>query len=431
MGASQATGIIPRHLAARVERALRSSRIVNIVGPRQSGKTTLVRELIQAARYITLDDDATRAALELDAYGQMRAFAEEAKSSSLPIVVDEIQRVPAISLALKRLVDADRRPGQYVLTGSSDVFTSGKAYDSLAGRVTTLILRPLSAPEIMGAGSCGLLDAVTAAPRDCFRDLPVPRSFRRAELIDLLARGGFPEIRRLDEPERTARYVSYLDSIVERDVAPVARVRKPDLLRRLIDQLASRTAEELNIASLCGVIGARKETVNDYIDVLSRLGIVHRLGAWAFSGAKREVKSPKLHFMDLGCATAIRGEDAHSFGPGADPTPLGHLLESFVFTELEKSLPFLLKRWRLYHWRQANREIDVLAEAPGKLLALFETKASTAISARDFRHIDWFFLEGPGRGHRGSGFVVYMGQELLSFGPGRIGLPLSILWSFA
>jgi hypothetical protein len=422
--------IIPRHLAARVERALGSSRVVNVVGPRQSGKTTLVKDLIETARYVTLDDDGIRAALEADAYGQLQLLSEEARDTGRPIVLDEVQRVPEITFALKRIVDADRRPGQFVLTGSSDIFTSGKAYDSLAGRVMTLTLRPLSAAEIAQAAPCRLLDVVAEHPRDCRGALPKPRPFARERVIDLIVRGGFPEIRALDEPDRMDRYSSYLDSIVERDVAPVAEVRKPDTLRRLIDQMASRTAEELNVAALCKALGARKETVNDYIDILSRLGVVHRLGAWTSSGAKREIKAAKLHLLDTGCATALRGEDTASFGLGADPAALGPLLETFVFVELEKSLPHLTKRWRLYHWRLNPREIDVVAEAPGKLLALFETKAAMTVGAQDFRHIDWFMAEGPGRSYRGAGFVFYLGDQLLSFGPGKVALPLSLLWSF-
>jgi predicted AAA+ superfamily ATPase len=227
-----------------------------------------------------------------------------------------------------------------------------------------------------------------------------------------------------------ARYESYIGSIVERDVAPVAKVRRPDTLRRLINQLAHRTAEELNVTTLCSVLGARKETVTNYLDVLSRLGIVHRLGAWTASGARKEVRSPKLHFMDTGCATALRGEDATSFGFGADPVAFGHILESFVFCELEKALPFLKRRWELYHWRFAPREIDIIAQAPGRTLALFEMKASTTVGADDFKHLDWFFTKGPGKSYTGSAFVVYLGDQILSFGPGRVALPLSVFWSF-
>jgi predicted AAA+ superfamily ATPase len=422
--------IIPRHLTARVVSALRTTRVINIVGPRQTGKTTLVRDMVEAARFLDLDDESLLGSLALDPYGQLSTLLAETQTSGLPIVIDEVQRLPQITLALKRIVDRDRRPGQFVLTGSSDIFTTPKALDTLAGRVSTLTLRPLSAAEIMRSGPCRLLDTLDDDPAALAGRLPTPARFQRSDAIDLIVRGGFPEIRPLEDRDRMARYESYVGSIVERDIAPVAEVRRPDTLRRLINQLAHRTAEELNVTSLCSTLGARKETVTTYLDVLSRLGIVHRLGAWTASGARKEVRSPKLHFMDTGCATALRGEDATSFGLGADPVALGHVLESFVFCELEKSLPFLKRRWELYHWRYAPREIDIIAQAPGRTLALFEMKASTTVGADDFRHLDWFFTEGPGKSYKGSAFVVYLGDQVLSFGPGRVALPLSVFWSF-
>jgi uncharacterized protein len=422
--------LIPRHLASLIERALAASRVVNIVGPRQAGKTTLARELISPARYVTLDDDGIRTALETDPYGQLQLLVSEVRKSKRPIVLDEVQRLPEITFALKRIVDGNRRPGQFVLTGSSDIFLTGRAYDSLAGRVMTLTLRPLSAAEIARHGPCRLLDIVADHPKDFLQALPNAARFTRTEVIDLIVRGGFPEIRNLDDQDRSHRYISYLDSIVERDVAPVAEVRKPDALRRLIDQLAVRTAEELSVTALCDAVTARKETVTNYIDILSRLGIVHRLGSWTSSGGKREIKAPKLHFLDTGCATALRAEDSSSFGLGGDPAALGHLLESFVFIELEKSLSLLARRWRLYHWRQDTREIDIVAEGPGRLLVLFEIKAAATVRTEDFDHINWFLSEGPGKSYRGAGFVVYLGADLLSFGVGRIALPLSMFWSF-
>jgi hypothetical protein len=172
------------------------------------------------------------------------------------------------------------------------------------------------------------------------------------------------------------------------------------------------------------------ETVNDYIDALTRLGIVLRLGAWSSARAKREIKAPKLHFMVTGLAAAVRGEDSGSFGIGADPEALGALFETFMFTELEKSLPFLSKRWSLWHWRADRREIDVLAEAPGKILALFDMKASSSVDTADFRHMEWFLSEGPGRSCRGVAIVIYLGEHLLSFGSDRMAVPASLLWSF-
>jgi predicted AAA+ superfamily ATPase len=422
--------LIPRHLTEKIGTTLKTTRVINIVGPRQTGKTTVVRDMVEAARFLDLDDESLLASLAVDPYGQLGTLSVETRETSLPIVIDEVQRLPQITLALKRIVDRDRRAGQFVLTGSSDIFTAPKALDTLAGRVTTLTLRPLSAAEIMRAAPCRLLDIVADESLLTAKHFPAPAPFQRSDAIDLLVRGGFPEIRPLEDRDRMARYDSYISSIVERDVAPVAEVRRPDTLRRMINQLAHRTAEELNVASLSNALGARKETVNTYLDVLSRLGIVHRLGAWTASGARKEVRSPKLHFMDSGCATALRGEDTNSFGLGADPVALGHVLESFVFCELEKSLPFLKRRWELYHWRYVPLEIDIGAQAPGRLLALFEMKASTTVAAEDFRHVDWFFKEGPGKAHKGAAFVIYLGDQVLSFGPSRLALPLSILWSF-
>ena len=144
----------------------------------------------------------------------------------------------------------------------------------------TLTLRPLSAAEIEEQAPCHLLHLVHQHLKDSIHELPKPLVFTRTNAIDLIVRGGFPEIRKLGEQDRVHRYMSYLDSIVERDVAPIAEVRKPDVLRRLIDQLAARTAEELSVAALCKSLAARKETVSVYIDILSKLGIVQRLGAW-------------------------------------------------------------------------------------------------------------------------------------------------------
>lgn len=101
-----------------------------------------------------------------------------------------------------------------------------------------------------------------------------------------------------------------------------------------------------------------------------------------------------------------------------------------MFCELEKSLPFLTRRWDLYHWRNAPREVDIVAEAPGRILALFEMKASMTVDWSDFRHLDWFLKEGPGEAYQGAGFVIYLGDQVLSFGPGRMALPLSLLWSY-
>jgi predicted AAA+ superfamily ATPase len=181
---------------------------------------------------------------------------------------------------------------------------------------------------------------------------------------------------------------------------------------------------------MCGTVGATWKTLKIWYDVLSRLGIVQLLPAWTSSRAKRAIKSPKIHMMDTGLLTAVRNETPLSFVPGADPNALGAILETFVFIELEKSLPLLEANWELYHWRLDGREVDIVAEAPGRRLALFEMKAAASVHKDDFKHMDWFLSE-PASAYTGTAFVVYLGDRLLSFGPGKIALPLSMFWSYA
>lgn len=124
------------------------------------------------------------------------------------------------------------------------------------------------------------------------------------------------------------------------------------------------------------------------------------------------------------------GENPSGFGPGADPTAPGHLLETSVFVEVEKSLPHLTSTWRLYHWRdQRGREIDVIAEAPDRRLALIEVKAAATVDAEDFEHIEWFMQDGPGTSYTTVGVVLYLGDEIVSFGENQLALSLSVLWS--
>ncbi len=222
----------------------------------------------------------------------------------------------------------------------------------------------------------------------------------------------------------------FLNSIIEKDVPALAEIRRTDALRRFINQLGARTANELNVNAMCDAVGTSWSTLNGWFDVLSRLGIVHRLPAWTASRAKREIKAPKIHLMDTGCATAIRNETADSFSPVADPTAFGAILETFVFGELEKSRPLLNASWQLYRWRIKGREVDIVAEAPGKRLALFEMKASATVDGSDFAQMERFFA-GPASAYTGTAFVVYMGDRILPFGPRKLALPLSIFWSYA
>lgn len=417
--------LLPRHLANDIIDALGHSRIVNVVGARQVGKTTLVREMLRQGRFISLDDETALAAVEDDPWGQLQHLVEEAKGE--PVIIDEAQRSRRLPLALKRIVDANRRKGQFVLTGSSNIFSAKHVTDSLAGRVLTLKLWPLTAAETMFRGPSRLLDWSISESPD-LSDVPAPEPCSRADCVGRILRGGYPDIRTLEHRHRQRAYRQYVDAMVERDVPDILRIRRSDALRRLIDQMAVRTSSELNVAELCRLVGIRRGTAEQFLDVLLRLSLIIRLGAWSSGEHRREVRSAKFHFADTGIAAALRNMQPNSFGPDGNPMALRGLLESFVLSELLRSQPHQGSSFRFRHWRdQRGREIDILAEC-GNRIAAIKVKASSSVDSQDFRHLRWFSEEGPGLGRTVTSIVIHLGDTKLKFGDRQFAVPIGCLW---
>jgi predicted AAA+ superfamily ATPase len=417
---------LSRHLVVELEEAIASARVVNLIGPRQVGKTTLVRDLFGHGRFITLDDAAVLSAIEADPEGQLASLMQDLGQA--PLIIDEAQRSKKLALAIKRVVDTDRRKGQFVLTGSSNIFTTTDVADSLAGRMRTLKLWPLSVAEIKSAPVSRLVDwSMQKDPR--LGQISDPEPLARSEYIDLILAGGFPETRTLPLRSRQRGYRDYIDAVVERDVADIMPVRKPDALRVLIDQMAARSAQEINTSELAKLTKLQRVTVDQYLDILMRLSMLTKLGAWTSGEGKREIKQPKYHFVDSGIACALRRFTDATFAIDNMPQTLGGLLESFVAGELRRALPMQEADYRLYHWRNAEqREIDILIDG-GNHLVNVEVKSSASVSSDDFKHLKWFAKDGPGRTKTCKGIVFYLGQKKLSFGDGNYALPVSALWS--
>lgn len=417
---------LPRHLIAEIQEALATSRIVNLIGPRQVGKTTLVRDLFKGGYFITLDDASTLQAVEADPAAHLANLSANLRDQ--PLIIDEAQRSKALALAIKQIVDINRRNGQFILTGSSNVFTSAAVADSLAGRMRTLKLWPLTMAEAGRRPVSRLLEwAIGKAINP--QHLAAPDTLTRTGYIELILAGGFPATRDLILRPRQRQYRDYVDAVVDRDVADVLRIRKTDQLRRLIDQMAARTAAEINVSELSNILGVKRETVDQYLDVLMRLSLIIKLGAWTSGESNREIKHAKFHFVDTGVVSALRRLTPATFEPGADPTALGGILESFVFNEILRAVELQHQDFRLYHWRNADkREIDILVDGGTHLVGI-EVKASATVAKSDFKHLDWFATDGPGRTRTVTAIVFYMGQSMLSFGGRRVALPISCLWS--
>lgn len=422
---------LSRHLSSELEEALVSARIVNLIGPRQVGKTTLVRDLFRSGRFITLDDTQVLEAMEMDAMAQLESLTHDLEN--VPLIIDEAQRSKRLSLVIKQIVDRNRRKGQFILTGSSNVFTTTEVSDSLVGRMLTLKLWPLSVSEVQQSPVVRLLDWASQKNPN-LTQLDVDRGITRKDYIDLILRGGFPEIRELAIRVRQRRHRDYINGIVERDVADLFQIRKTDVLRRLINQVAVRTASEMKSENISKDFGVKRTTIDNYIDVLISLSMVVKLGAWTPGESHREIKSAKYHFVDSGICCALRNLTEKNFNMGGNPKVLGGnpevlggILESFVFNEVYRILPMQEGEFRLYHWRHSDKgEIDILADG-GDCLIGMEVKAASTVNSGDFKHLKWF-ANGPGKNRMMTGIVFYLGQEKLTFGERTFALPVSSLW---
>lgn len=388
-----------------------------VQGARQAGKSTLVQLVArrhQEARVRTLDDPDLRRAAENDPKG----FVE----SSRLLVIDEVQRVPELLLAIKMAVDSNPLPGQFLLTGSSRVLSMRSVPDTLPGRMQTVELWPFSQGEIDRAPD----GFVTAAFRHGDQ-LRHDSSLTRRDYIARLVRGGFPEAVARPTPASTRRFLTdYLDTLLEREVTEIAEVARLPQLRQLVGALAARSGGLLVVDPIARDLQIAPATVRRYLGLLEEVFVVKRIPAWSRNLNTRTVATPKVVLVDSGVAAAVLAQEEESLLEPANPA-LGPLVEGFVVSELLRQLSWLEEPITLRHYRTRHQiEVDlVLEHARGQVVAI-EVKGGSSVkpeSLRGLRHL----ADRLGDQFR-AGIVLYAGQETLSFGSKLLAMPLSAVW---
>jgi len=410
--------LLPRHAYRRVEAALADTRVVVLNGARQTGKSTLARQIANGlpgstTRY--LDEAAVREAASTDP----TAFVHH---DGL-LIIDEVQRVPDLLLAIKHEVDViDTRPGRFLLTGSARLFALHQIPDLLPGRAETIELWPLSQGEIDREAD-GFVDAA-------FRQgsaLTVARSdLRRADYLARALQGGYPEaLRRADGGRRARFFESYIADLIARDVRQISQIERPADLRRLLNMLAASIASPAVPATFASRMQLPASTVKRYVDLLELLFIVRRIPAWSTNLTTRAVATPKLIAVDSGLAGHLAGLTLKRANHVA--APVGPLVENFVLGELARQLSWAEEPVRLYHYRDRDQyEVDaVLERASGEIVAI-EVKAAETVRAEDFKGIRR--LQRRIGNQLIAGFVLYAGGQPLSFGDRLRALPISALW---
>lgn len=402
-----------RLLTQRIETALSDTRVVLVAGPRQAGKTTLAQVIAGKDRpFHSLDNATTLAAARQDPTGFIRSVDK--------VVIDEVQRAPGLLLAIKESVDADPRPGRFLLTGSANLMTLPRVADSLAGRMEVARLLPLS--------QCELLDQPpTFLDRVFNGELPeVRHAIVANDLLESVLAGGYPEaVARKSFARRQDWYLNYMDAIVQRDVNELANLEHAQQVPRLIQALAHHSGELINYSKVSKMLGLSYATIQRYVGVLAQLFLVCTLPSWHSNRLKRLIKTPKLHFLDSGLLAAERNLSADKLRQ--DRNLLGSLLETFVFSELQKSANWHRDRFEFAHFRDKQKnEVDlVIRNRAGQMVGI-EVKASATVNGRDFSglrklaeaHAQEFVM----------GMVLHDHDRTVPFGEKLYAAPISALW---
>lgn len=407
--------LYPRRVTPRLKDALADTPVVLIHGPRQSGKTTLAREVCgpMGYAYIGFDDDVLRSAAQSDPMGFVADLPDK-------VVLDEVQRVPGLFTSLKAAVDRDRRPGRFILTGSANVLLVPKLADSLAGRMEILRLYPLAQVEL-AQGRSSFPDALFGA-----RFKSGLRSRLGRELADRIVAGGYPAALARSAPgRRAAWYRDYIDTLVQRDVRDLARIGALDALPRLMTLAAGQTARLLNVAELAAPFQISRPTIRDYVTLLERVFLLDELPSWHSNRLSRLVKTPKLHAGDTGLACALLGIDAAALA--TDRALMGQLLETFVYQELRRQAGWAGEPVAFHHFRDKDGgEVDIVLEHGGNQVAGIEVKAAATVTPADFKGLRK--LKDAARKRFAAGVILYDGEATASFGDGLFAVPIRALW---
>jgi len=407
--------LYPRWQMATINQLMLERRVLLLSGVRQCGKTTLAHQLeSEETEYRTLDDGTLREAAENDPQGFI-------KRNVKTLIIDEAQRVPPLLSAIKKAVDEDISPGQYLLTGSTNIRSLPTVSESLAGRIAKIRLRPLAQGEIE-----------RIAPS--FFDSAFNQSFSssntnydRDAILEIAFRGGFSEPMLLQDRGRKRWHTDYVNAILERDLKEIARIHRKDAMRELVHTLAAWSGKFMDLSAIGSGLSIRRSTIESYINALETLYLVERLYPWTKTDYARVGKQSRLFMVDSGLMTSLLSWNMDQVR--LDPDRSGKLIETFAFNEIIAQIDANDGRYELFHYRdREKREIDFLIEREDDALLGIEIKAGSAVTKGDFTHLRWF-QKNLAKKQLFIGIILYTGEHPASFGNNLWAVPFDFLWS--
>lgn len=412
--------IIPRAIEDRYNETVSSRRVTVVTGPRQAGKTTLIRSGLPLTGGLirSLDEQAVLEAALADP-------AEFVALGERPLVIDEVQRAgEPLVLAIKAAVDKDPTPGQFILTGSSNFLTVPTISESLAGRAGLVEVWPFTQGELANAVD-RFVDLLLDRPSSLAGLQPTPLD--RPQLLRRVCIGGYPEVQRLTVKQRDGWFRDYVSMTISRDIVELSGIRKVTELRELLRLIAARSGGELVMEHLIRDSTLQRQAVYDHRSWLETIHLVALLPAWSRNLTARAKRRPKVFLTDPGLTAWLLGKTPEALEDPADPST-GRLVETFVFNELRRQLTWSQTEAAIFHWQdRAGAEIDFVLEASDGRLAAVEVKTGRTPRPGWFRqlaHMRDFVGE-----RFTAGVVLYGGTEILPFGERLLAMPISSLWS--
>jgi predicted AAA+ superfamily ATPase len=376
--------MIKRELSSSIQNAFKQYPIISVTGPRQSGKTTLVKNLFPDIAYVNLESPDARAYANEDP----RSFLTEFPDS---VILDEVQRSPHLFSFIQTLSDERNRPSQFILTGSHNFLLMENITQSLAGRAAIFKLLPLSIHE-----------------------LETVKLLNKQSEVHIYT-GFYPRLYDQNIPAYEY-YQNYIQTYIERDVRQIKNITDLNTFQRFLKLCAARTGQILNLSSLANDCGVTHNTIKDWISILQTSYIVHLLYPHYKNFSKRLIKMPKLYFLDPGLVCTlinIETEDqlkTHYLR--------GELFETMIVSEFLKYRFNSGKESNCYFWRdKMGREIDLIVEKAGGLTPI-EIKSGKTITEDYFKNIRYYC--SLAKMDTASAFLIYNGSENQSRKTGHV-----------
>ncbi len=368
--------MIKRNITKKILEYYKQYPIISLIGPRQSGKTTLAQNIFSKKPYVNLEDIENREFALSDPKGFLAQYENG-------VIIDEVQRVPELMPYIQVASDKKKKNGLYVLTGSQNFLLMEKISQSLAGRVAIFKLLPFSMRELSLAKI----------------------KFNRNEIDNLLFKGFYPKL--FDQKiDIAGYYMNYIQTYVERDVRLIKNISNLSLFKKFLNLCAARTGQLLNISSLAEDCGINHKTAQSWLSILEASFIIYLLRPHYKNYNKRVIKMPKIYFYDTGLLCSLLGlTDKKQL---QDHYLKGNIFESFVISEFIKHKYNQGAEPNLYFWRnKAGNEVDLLIEMADKLIPI-EIKSGQTITSDYFKGLKYY--NNLSQGSHKDSYVIYGGH---------------------